>query len=132
MAEARRTYGAALMAMGDTQRAMGEFRAAIALSGESPRMRLALLRALVKNGDLVKAREIFDDVMTSSDFIPNLQQAIALTWLGEPDRAFAALEAAFEDHEIGLCYLSAQPVWDAIREDPRFARMVARQAGKTL
>jgi TolB-like protein/Tfp pilus assembly protein PilF len=46
--------------------------------------------------------------------------------LGDPDEAFAALEKAFDDRSDILAYLKAEPHWDPIRQDPRFACLLHR------
>ena len=46
--------------------------------------------------------------------------------LGEKDEAFRWLDKAIEDRSPFLIALNADPQWDSIRSDPRFAAVVAR------
>jgi tetratricopeptide (TPR) repeat protein len=46
--------------------------------------------------------------------------------LGEPDRAFAALDTAVEVKDPGLITLQKDPVMDPIRPNPRFAALLKR------
>jgi TolB-like protein/Tfp pilus assembly protein PilF len=46
--------------------------------------------------------------------------------LGEKDLAFHWLERALEARERWLVYLKAEPVFDPIRDDPRFARLLQK------
>ena len=46
--------------------------------------------------------------------------------LGQRDEAFKWLQKAFENKETDLVYLKASPIWDKLRDDPRFAGMVRR------
>lgn len=42
------------------------------------------------------------------------------------DQAFRELGRAFDDRSAGLIYLHLDPIYDPLREDPRFAALVAR------
>ena len=46
--------------------------------------------------------------------------------LGEHDRAFACLEKAFEDRVQMMSELRAEPLFDPLRPDPRFADLLRR------
>ena len=46
--------------------------------------------------------------------------------LGQRDEAFKWLEKAFENKENDLVYLKVSPMWDKLRDDPRFADMLRR------
>jgi DNA-binding winged helix-turn-helix (wHTH) protein/tetratricopeptide (TPR) repeat protein len=47
-------------------------------------------------------------------------------WAGERRRALAALERAFEMHQLRVVYLGADPAFAPLRRSPRFQRLVAR------
>jgi hypothetical protein len=46
--------------------------------------------------------------------------------LGQRDEAFKWLEKAFDNKETDLVYLKVSPIWDKLRDDPRFAEMLRR------
>ena len=48
--------------------------------------------------------------------------------VGDREKAFVSLEAAVAERSAGLVFLNVERAWDAIRSDPRFARLV-RQVG---
>lgn len=52
--------------------------------------------------------------------------AMGYAALGEPDRAFAWLERAFEERAIGVLALKVEPEWDSLRSDPRFTDLLRR------
>ena len=44
--------------------------------------------------------------------------------LGDKDNAFRMLDRAVERHELWLVYLKVDPVWDNLRSDPRFQKLL--------
>jgi len=55
-------------------------------------------------------------------------QAVAYAALGDHDRAFAALDAAFHAHSFGMADFYTNPFLDNLRSDPRFDEL-ARKIG---
>jgi hypothetical protein len=45
--------------------------------------------------------------------------------LNDVDAAFDSLERGCAGHDIGSIWLPVDPIWDPIRADERFARLVA-------
>jgi hypothetical protein len=52
--------------------------------------------------------------------------AAAEARLGEKDKAFEWLDRAFEERAGLLIYLNSHPMFDELREDPRFEAPVSR------
>jgi TolB-like protein len=52
--------------------------------------------------------------------------------LGDRDQAFLWLDRAFEAREATLAYLTLDPQWDPLREDPRFVDLVRRTGLATV
>ena len=46
--------------------------------------------------------------------------------LGHTDEALDALEIAFVEHSALRIYLNVDPTFDALRDHPRFARLIER------
>ena len=46
--------------------------------------------------------------------------------LGEKDKAFAALNKAYENRELGAAAIKSDPRFDSLRDDPRFAALLKR------
>jgi hypothetical protein len=46
--------------------------------------------------------------------------------LGDRDEAFRQLDKALEQRSAGMIYLHLDPLYDAIREDPRFSALVEK------
>jgi serine/threonine-protein kinase len=59
-------------------------------------------------------------------YVSPLDFARSHAQLGERDRAFGYLDAAFADRAPGLVFLKVDRSWDAVRADPRFVAAVRR------
>ena len=46
--------------------------------------------------------------------------------LGDEDRTFEWLNRAWEDRDTWMAFLGVDPIWDEIRSDERFVRLVKR------
>ena len=55
-----------------------------------------------------------------------LALAALYSFLGDKDRAFAALENAFQERTGGLIVMRFDPVWEPIRSDPQFTDLERR------
>ncbi|HJU73190.1 MAG TPA: protein kinase [Gemmatimonadaceae bacterium] len=60
--------------------------------------------------------------------VPNEGVAVIYAGLGEKDAALTWLERAYEARGIGLHFLAAEPLYDALRREPRYKRLVERLA----
>jgi TolB-like protein/Tfp pilus assembly protein PilF len=56
----------------------------------------------------------------------NWARAKAYVELGDKDKAFAELNAAYEAHESTLTWLKVEPQWDPLRSDSRFAELLQK------
>ncbi len=56
----------------------------------------------------------------------NYQPSLAIAQLGDKDKAFALLEAAFKERSSGLVWLKVEPLLDPLRNDPRFEDLMRR------
>lgn len=63
----------------------------------------------------------FEDSETSDRLSLSYQAAILHLGLGDPDRAIARLERARAQRSLCVQWVAVDPVWDAIRDDSRFA-----------
>jgi hypothetical protein len=114
--------------MANTEDALGEFRRALYLSqGDNNEL------AWLGQGYAAAHREA-DARKTLAELKERAQQtyvqpiAVALIHglLNERDQAFDWLQRAFDDRSTGLVYLKVDPVWDGLRNDPRFAGLQSR------
>jgi serine/threonine protein kinase/tetratricopeptide (TPR) repeat protein len=83
---------------------------------------------LARAGHEKRARAVLDRLlaMSKSRYVQPIFEARIYAGFVQPDQAFAALERAFEERSPDLTFLRVDPVWDTIRNDPRFADLVRR------
>ncbi len=55
-----------------------------------------------------------------------IAMAVVHTGLGDRDHAFAWLEKSYEDRNGWLSEVNADPTFDGLHSDPRFANLVRR------
>jgi serine/threonine-protein kinase len=108
--------------------AIAAYQKAIPLSGESLDEPAALAHALALSGKHPEARAILKDLQQRSAkrYISPTAIAVIYSALGEKDLAFASLEKAYERRDMLLVLLKAEPVFDGLRDDPRFTDLVRR------
>jgi tetratricopeptide (TPR) repeat protein len=128
---ARRYLGLAYTQKGMHEEAIRQYRQAVSTSRGSALMRAELAYALASSPNKAEkdeARQILDELVATSRQRYISQYHIALIYgaLGERDRAFEALEQAYEDRADYLAYLKVDPRFDAIRPDPRFVSLQQR------
>jgi TolB-like protein len=66
------------------------------------------------------------EAIAATRYVPSCAAALVHAGLGDADAAFAALERALAARDVHLVYLPADPKWDSLRGDPRFADLVRR------
>ena len=87
------------------------------------------LKGAVNATDLVRIERIAAeceiqacaDRARRGDYVSPLDVARAYAQIGDRDRAFDYLDAAFEDASPGLVFLNVDRAWAAVRDDARFA-----------
>jgi hypothetical protein len=64
--------------------------------------------------------------LAQNRYVSPVYMATILIGLGEKDRAFVWLERAVEDHSYDVIYLKVDPLFDGIRNDPRFPELLRK------
>ena len=93
-----------------------------------PDSRALLGYAFAVSGREKEARRILDDLNHESKqkYVASAPVAIAYMGLGEKNRAIELLEKAFDERLWEMGMLKINPVFDPLRSDPRFERLVQR------
>jgi hypothetical protein len=83
---------------------------------------------LAKMGRTDEAHAVLQtlEALALERYIPACSIAMVHVGLGEHDRAFAWLDRAVEEHDVHLASLPADPKWDSLRGDARFADVLRR------
>jgi tetratricopeptide (TPR) repeat protein len=83
---------------------------------------------LVKLGRRDEAAKMLQELEHDAErlYIRNEALAAGLAAVGEMDKAFMYLGRAVDARSAGMIYLNVDPVYDALRADPRFAGVVAQ------
>ena len=59
-------------------------------------------------------------------YLPPHEEALIYIGLGDMDQAFAKLEKSYQERFASVIYLAADPIYDSLRADPRFADLAGR------
>jgi TolB-like protein/Tfp pilus assembly protein PilF len=115
--------GQLALQQGDPQRALAEFEA------ETVDWKLATGRALAYAalGKDEESQRAFHELLKSGDpDWSSYQQAMVHTVRGDKEAAFQALDTALKVHDPALLWTRIDPMFDPLRDDPRFARVLQR------
>jgi tetratricopeptide (TPR) repeat protein len=118
--------GRALTENGMYGEAAAEFQIAIRLSGDSPDEPAELGRAYALAGRRRDALKVIDDLKRQSERMYVAPTSIASIYaaLGDRDQAFAWLDRAHAERDFLLVLLKVEPMFDALRADPRFTGLL--------
>jgi TolB-like protein/DNA-binding winged helix-turn-helix (wHTH) protein len=111
-------------------KAIAELMQSVALSRGNPEHIGALGYVYAVAGRRGEAQKTLAQLQEAAKqrYVPATSLALIHTGLGDKDRAFEWLHKAYEDRDVALVgmYLKANPVWDSLRSDARFAGLLGR------
>jgi TolB-like protein/Tfp pilus assembly protein PilF/predicted Ser/Thr protein kinase len=64
--------------------------------------------------------------LSSRSYVDFYQVGAIYAGLGDKDRAFESLEKGYDERSAGMAYIKADPFWDELRSDPRYADLLRR------
>jgi eukaryotic-like serine/threonine-protein kinase len=113
---------------GKPQEALKDLRAVVALSDSSDEYVAYLGNVLGLIGNRAEATTLLRTLLKrqQSRYVDPSLTAIVYIGLGEKDHAFQWLEKAYEVHSNQVEYLLIDPLYDPIRNDPRFSKLVKK------
>ena len=105
-----------------------EGKKAVELSGRSPFFLSWLGWAYAMAGMEKDAKKILKDLSEMSDthYVSALCLAIIYTGLNEKDLAFESLDKAYDEHYEVMAFINMVPMFDPLRDDPRFVELLKR------
>ena len=120
--------GLALEQLGDMDAALASFQRAAELTKRGTNVLASMGRAYAASGQQAEARKILQELAARAKerYVPSYQVALVYAGLGDKDKAFESLEAAFEERSTLLTYLKMDPRFDPLRGDARFQSMLRR------
>jgi tetratricopeptide (TPR) repeat protein len=95
---------------------------------DSPRSVSFLGFALAKSGKQAEARAELERLLKAAKerYVSPYNIAMIYTGLGEREEALAWLERGYRIRDPRLTFLKAEPKWNDLRSDPRFAELVRK------
>lgn len=96
------------------------------LSNSDPEAIALLGYAYARQGKHRKARQLVDDLvkLKEKSYLQPHNLALIYIGLGEKDKAFEWLEKALADNSSTLTFIKVSPLFDSLREDARYVRLV--------
>ncbi len=125
-ADAYRVHGRVQLMMGNTDAAIASFSRGDELMNHAPLMQSDLAVAYARAGREKDARAILSALETREGYVPAPLIAQIYGNLGDRDKAFSWLEKGIEDGARGVLFLKINPLYDSMRDDPRFAEILER------
>src|SRR5438552_4548312 len=124
---ARHLLGCCLLWKGDTAGAIAEFqRSKIVVTGAWYQGLLGYAYAI--SGDRPKAEQMLRELeeMAKRQYVNTTAFASIYLGLGEKEKALDWLEKSYEDQESACWYLTVEPVYDSVRNEPRFQAILKK------
>ena len=124
---AHHLLGCCLLWKGDTAGAIAEFqRSKIMVAGAWYQGLLGYAYAI--SGDRPKAEQILRELeqMAKRQYVSSTAFADIHLGLGEKEKALDWLEKSYQDQESACWYLKVDPIYDSVRNEPRFQALVQK------
>src|SRR5438046_3606228 len=124
---AHHLLGCCLLWKGDTTGAIAEFqRSKIMVTGDWYQGLLGYAYAI--SGDRPKAEQILRELeeMAKRQYVSTTAFADIHLGLGEKEKALDWLEKSYQDQESACWYLKVDPIYDNVRNEPRFQALVQK------
>ncbi len=124
-----RTYlGMNYMKKGMMQDALREYTEADRLAGGIPLTQLQKAQAYAVVGRAAESHAILASLIrpNAPRYVSPSDVASLYIWLGDNDRAMDWITKAFDERSFNMVYLKVHPIYDPLRQDPRFVALVRK------
>jgi len=129
----RHLLGCCLLWKGDTAGAIAEFQQSkIVVTGAWYQGLLGYAYAI--SGDRPKAEQMLRELeeMAKRQYVNTTAFASIYLGLGEKEKALDWLDKSYQDQESACWYLTVDPIYDSVRNEPRFQALVQKVFGSNL
>src|SRR2546429_1761751 len=123
----RHFLGCCLLWKGDTAGAIAEFqRSKIVVTGAWYQGLLGYAYAI--SGDRPKAEQMLRELeeMAKRQYVSSTAFASIYLGLGEKEKALDWLDKSYQDQESACWYVTVDPIYDSVRNEPRFQALVQK------
>jgi eukaryotic-like serine/threonine-protein kinase len=112
--------------LGEMEQALESGRRAVELSGRNAACVCALIHAEAAAGDRATAAQLRGEIESTAEerYVSGYDRASAALAVGDSAKALGHLEQCFLDRDWWICWVSVDPRWDPIRNDPRFKKLI--------
>ncbi len=124
--DAHYILGYIYMAKGMFAEAIKEYQETIKLGLDIPGPQIYQGAVYARQGETEQARKILKKLEESTEYASPAELAILYAALNDHEQAFAALEKAYEIHDLQLQTLAVDAAYDPLRSDPRFQDLLRR------
>ncbi len=119
--------GCCLLWKGDTAGAIAEFqRSKAVVAGAWYQGLLGYAYAI--SGDRPKAEQMLRELeeMAKRQYVSSTALAMVYLGLGEKEKALDWLDKSYQDQESACWYLTVEPIYDSVRNEPRFQAILKK------
>jgi len=108
--------------------AIETFQKGMTQAERHPQLLASLGHVYALSGERDKANKVLDELreMSKQRYVSPYLIAVVYVGLGDKDQAFAWLDKAYQDRTFLLIWLKVEPLFDSLRDDPRFADLQRR------
>jgi tetratricopeptide (TPR) repeat protein len=126
--KAYNSMGRVYQLMGSYDEAITAFKRALELGGFVPNIAAALAQtlALAKRDGEARALVKKLEEIQKERWLPATSFAVAYLGMGDHAKCLDFLEAACDRHELAVTSLKVHPMYDPLRSEPRFGRLLER------
>ena len=120
--------GVAYLQKGAYRDAITHLQRAVDLTNGFPLYQAELAYIYAVAGDRAQAGRILANLESRSrrQYVSSYSLAVAYVSVGKKDAALARLQKAYDDREDQVGLLKIEPLFDTLRDDPRFQELVRR------
>lgn len=110
------------------EQAIATFQKGMTQVERHPQLVAAIGHAYALSGKPDEANKALAELreMSGQRYVSPYQFAVVYAGLGDKEQTFAWLEKAFQDRSFFLIWLKVEPLFDSLRDDPRFADLLRR------